>query len=194
MDLNKGKGNKDPMNPINSMNRFGWLIFVLVVIWIPSMVLADAGDILSRFQFYGTVLETYDNNVNLTPKDKKDDFITNISLGVRFSTLPRSEATREFQQPSMSEESRYGIFLDFLPGYVYYAKDTNDNYLSLSGNLDTWYTWDKKLTFRIKDYLIRSQEPLEQNFAPTALPGQILLGSQRGRAIYIRNVVQPSLE
>jgi hypothetical protein len=157
------------------------------------MVYAE-GDILSRFQFYGIVQETYDSNVNLTPRDKLDDFITNVSLGVRFSTLPRSEKTSEFQLPSTTEEAKYGIDLDLLPGYVFYAKHTSDNYLSLFGKLDTWYTWDKKLTFRVRDYAIRSQEPLEQNLSAGALPGQVLLGNQVGRPIYFRNVAQPSLE
>jgi hypothetical protein len=161
---------------------------------IPSIGYADIGDVLSRFQFYGTVQETYDNNVNLTPRDKRDDFITNISLGLRFSTLPRSETTGEFQPPSTTAETRYGIYLDFLPTYVFYSKGTSDNYLSLSGNMNAWYTWDRQLTFRVRDYVIRSEEPLEQNLSAGALPGQIYLGSQRGRPIYIRNVAQPSLE
>jgi hypothetical protein len=171
----------------------GWMIS-LVFIFVPSVVNADLADILPGFQIYGAVQETYDNNVNLTPTNKKNDFITTVGLGIRYSTLPRAETTGEFQQPSVSEETRYGIILDFLSSYVFYAKSTNDDYLSLSGNLDTWYTWDRKLTFRLKDYIIRSEEPLEQNYAATALPGQILIGSQRGRSIYIRNVVQPSLE
>ena len=182
------------MKTTKKMNCSKFLVFVLVILGVPSIGYTDIGDITSRFQVYGTVQETYDNNINLAPRNKKDDFITNISLGLRFSTLPRLETTREFRQPSGTEETRYGIYLDFLPGYVFYAKKTSDNYLSLSGNLDTWYTWDRKLTFRVRDSLIRSEEPLEQAYAVGAVPGQILLGSQRGRTIYIRNVVQPSLE
>jgi len=86
------------------------------------------------------------------------------------------------------------MYLDFLPAYVIYAKSTNNNYLSLAGNLDTWYTWDRKLTFRVKDYLVRSEEPLEQAYSSGSLPGQVLLGNLPGRSIYIRNVVTPSLE
>jgi hypothetical protein len=183
------------MNLTNRLSRFRRPIFILLILFGPSMVYADTGDILSRFQFYGTVQEAYDSNVNLTSnRDKKDDLITTVSLGLRFSTLPRSEATGEFQPPLTTREARYGIFLDFLPSYVYYGGGTNDNYVSLSGNMDAWYTWEKNLTFRIKDYLIRSEEPLEQNYSSTALPGQILLGSQTGRPIYFRNVTQPSLE
>lgn len=138
--------------------------------------------------------ETYDTNIDLTPQNKRDDFITTLGVGIRFSTLPRAETTREFRQPSSGEETAYGVNLDFLPAYVIYAKGTSDNYLSLSGNLDTWYTWDRKLTFRIRDYLTRSEEPQEQSYSASALPGQVLLGTPTGRAIYIRNVVSPSLE
>jgi len=185
---------KSSTNLTNRLTRFGWLIFVLLILLVPSTVYADLGDIFSRVQLYSIVRETYDTNVNLTPTNKLDDFITDVSLGLRFSTLPRSEKTSEFQLPSTTEETRYGIDLDFLPGYVFYGKDTSDNYLSLSGKLDAWYTWDKRLTFRVRDSLIRSQEPLEQNLSAGALPGQVLLGSPRGRPIYIRNVAQPSLE
>ena len=197
------------MNLTSQLTRFGGLIFILLILSAPSMVYADVGDILSRFQFYGNVQETYDNNVNLTVnRDKQDDFITNVSLGLRFSTLPRSETTGEFQPPSAPPSETigrleppsttagtpYGIYLNFLPSYVFYAKGTNDNYVGLYGNMDAWYTWDRKLTFRVKDYSIRSEEPLEQNYSSNALPGQILLGSQMGRPIYFRNVAQPSLE
>jgi hypothetical protein len=185
---------KNPMNLTNQLTRFGRFIFILLILLAPSMVYADWGDIFSRFQFYGIVQETYDNNVNLAPEGKKNDFITNVSLGLRFSTLPRSETTGEFLPPTTTVERRYGIYLDFLPGYLIYEKHTSDNYLSLSGNLDAWYTWGRNLTFRVRDYLIRSEEPLERNFSAGALPGQILLGSQRGRAIYTRNVAHPSLE
>ena len=181
------------MRKTKKIGVVGWMISFFFIL-MPSMVNADLGDILPGLQVYGTAQETYDNNVNLTRTNKRDDFITSIGLGLRFSTLPKSETTGELQQPSISEETRYGVILDFLPAYVFYGKHTNDNYLSLSGNLESWYTWDRKLTFRIKDYVIRSEEPLEQNYASTALPGQILVGSQRGRPIYIRNVVQPSLE
>jgi hypothetical protein len=181
---------------MNGTKRIGWVGWIITLFFMltPSMVHADWGDILSRFQLYGTVQETYDNNVNLSANNKEYDYITLVSLGLRFSTLPKSETTGEFIQPSSTAETRYGIYLDFLPAYVIYAKQTTANDLRLAGNLDTWYTWERNLTFRVRDYLIRSEVPLEQNYTAGALPGQILLGSQRGRAIYFRNVVQPSLE
>ena len=171
-----------------------WLLpVVLALLCISATGYADIGDILLRFQPYITVEETYDSNVFLTPNNEKDDFITAVSLGLRFSTRRRSERTMEFRQPSASEEEKYGIDLDFRAIPTYHAKNTSDDYLGLSGNLDTWYTWDRRLTFRVKDNVIRSEEPLERNYASTALPGQILIGNQRGRSIYIRNVLEPSI-
>ncbi|HXX36163.1 MAG TPA: outer membrane beta-barrel protein [Thermodesulfobacteriota bacterium] len=182
------------LNLRNRLFRYGRFGFILFILSVPSMVYADMEDILSRFQFYGNVEEVYDSNVHLTPNNREHDFITNASLGLRFSTLPRSGITGEYQPPSTTAESRYGVYLDFLPGYVFYARGTSENYVSLSGNMDTWYTWDRKLTFRVKDYLIRSEEPLEKNFYSTALPGQVFLGNPIGRPIYLRNAVQPSIE
>ena len=173
---------------------FRWSMVILLITGLPTIADADMEEVLSMFQVYAVVDETYDTNVNLTPRNEQDDFITTFSLGVRFSTLPKSETTGEFQQPAATEETKYGMSLDFLPGYVIYAENTNDNYLSLFGSLDAWYTWGRNLTFRVTDSLVRSQEPLEQDYAAGALPGQILLGNPIGRPIYIRNVLQPSLE
>jgi len=182
------------LNEPNRLNRVVvGLIALLIVVLPPTVTWADVSDVLSRFQLYATVDETYDTNVDLTPVNKRDDFITDVGVGIRFSTLPRAETTRAFRQPSISEETAYGVNLNFLPAYVFYAKGTSEDYLSLSGNLDAWYTWNQRLTFGVRDYLTRSEEPLEQNYSSEALPGQVLLGTQIGRAIYIRNVVSPSL-
>lgn len=172
----------------------GFAFIVLSILSIPAAVYADLEDVLSRFQLTFTAEETYDNNVNLAKNNKKDDFITTLSPGLRFSTLPRSETTREFRQPSATKEEKYGIDLNFTPGFVFYAKQKNDNYLSLAGNLGAWYSWDPKLTFRVRDYLTRSEEQLEKDYRPGALPGQIILGSQRARSVYFRNVFGPSLD
>jgi hypothetical protein len=42
--------------------------------------------------------------------------------------------------------------------------------------------------------LIRSEESREQEFIAGALPGQYFLGTQRTRAIYLRNVFEPSMD
>jgi hypothetical protein len=171
-----------------------FLSLVLSLLCVSATGYADVGDIFSRFQPYINVTETYDSNVDMTPNNEKDDFITAVTLGLRFSTRPRSETTRAIRRSSATEEEPYGIDLDFQATPTFYAKEKDNNYLGLSGSLETWYTWDRSLTFRVRDTLLRSDEPLERSYAPDALPGDTLLGRQTGRSIYYRNVFEPSLE
>ena len=183
------------MKPTNKIEFFKWLIFVLFFLSVPSIGFAETGDIFSRFQPYVTVQEDYTNNLFLTPKNKKSDYITSIIPGLRFSTSPRSEITREFRPASSSTETRYGLDLDYNMPLVYYAKGSRDNYVGLAGNLIAWYSFDPKLTFRVRNYSIRSEEPRERDYSAAALPGQFLLSVERGiRPIYFRNVFRPSVE
>jgi len=169
-----------------------WLI-TLVLIITPSMVLADVGDILLRFQPYITVQEEYNNNIDLTATHKRDDYITTISPGLRFSTSPRSPVTREFRRAPTAED-KFGVDLDLRGGFVIYAKEEDNNYISLNGTLNAWYALTQNLNFRVRDYLIRSDETRETDYSATALPGQNLLSRTNRRVTYYRNVVEPSLE
>lgn len=165
----------------------GWVIgFVSIVLIFgnPSMGDADVKDMISKFQPYITIEEEFNDNINLTARHRLDDLITTISPGLRFSTLTR---------PAAAEE-RYGVDLDFRAGLVFYAKEEDNDYISLHGTLSAWYKLGKGFAFRVREYLIRSDEPRERDYAAGALPGQYLLGTQRGRDVYFRNVFEPSLE
>lgn len=174
-----------------------WLriaIFLSIVIWIPMIVQAGSEDLLSHFQIYITAQEEYNSNIDLSPnRFKRDDFITTLSPGIRFSTTPKSPVTGEFRQTPTAEE-RYGADLDFRAGFVFYAKEHDDNYISLNGTLNGWYAFNKNLTFRMRDYLIRSDEIRESDYASTAVPGQTLIARTNRREPYFRNVFEPSLE
>lgn len=163
------------MDRIGRVFRFG-LLFLLI--GVPSMVRADPGDILSKFSPSVSIQEEYNDNLNLAPKNKKNDFITTIYPGIKFS----------------ADKTKYGMDLDCRLGLVFYAKNRDLNYLSPYGTLNAWYTFDRRLTFRVREYFIRSQEPREQEYVPEVLPGQYLLGTERARATYIRNVFQPSID
>ena len=185
------------LNRLNILNKHALVPFFIVVIAIglPSMAHAAWDDLLMHVQPYITIQEEYSSNVDLTSKNEKDDFITTISPGFRFSTLKRSSTTGEFRTPSSSEEEKYGVDLDLQVPIVFYAKATSDDYIGLLGNLDTWYTFDRRLTFRVRDYAIRSEEPREQDYSVGALPGEYLLATEQGqRSTYFRNVFQPSVE
>jgi hypothetical protein len=183
-----------PFSPNKSNKLLFWVSCVaLLLISIPSTALADLGDLFTYFQPYISADEEFNSNINLTPNNlKQSDYITTISPGFRFSTLPRAATTGEREAPTA--EQRFGTDLDLRAGFVFYGKEENNNYTSLSGSLNAWYLLTQKLAFRVRDYLIRSDEIREQDYSTTAVPGQNLLSRTFVRAIYYRNVVEPSFE
>jgi len=164
--------------------RISWingLAFTLFFMGVPSLVYADINYILSKCHPYVTVEEEYNSNIFLSNnKNKIDDFITTASVGLRFSAL---------------EERRYGVDFDFRAGGVFYAKEHQFSYFDPSGSLNAWYAATPRLTFRVRDYLIRSDAARESVYTANAPPNQFLLSTTRGeQAIYLRNVVEPALE
>lgn len=183
---------------LNKLKHFSntWLCALCtLVLWIPSMSLAevDIREIFSRFQPYITLEGEFNDNINLTARNRIDDFITTLSPGLRFSTFPRSPVTGEFRR-TPTAEGKFGMDLDFRAGLVFYAKEEDNNYTSLNGTLNAWYAFTKNLTIRVRDYLIRSDEVREADYSATALPGQNLLSRTNRRVTYYRNVFEPSLE
>jgi hypothetical protein len=160
------------------MNWVRWFISILCFIGIPSIVHADLKDILTNFHPYISLEEEFNDNIFLSAHNRVDDFITRIYPGLKFST----------------KDSNYGIDLDYRLGLVFYAKETNNDFVGHSGTLNAWYTLDRRLTFRVSEYLIRSEEPREQEYTPGALPIQYQLGIDRTRSVYLRNVFEPSVQ
>ena len=145
-----------------------------------------------RFDF--GVREDYTDNVDYRSSNKRDEWITRVYGGVRLSTeLAPERAPGQVQQEPMGRD-RYGINLNYRLGYNHYAKDTNDAYVSHEGRLDTWAAVGRRVVLRLKDYLLRSDEPLEPRSQEGAPPADFIQGSQRTRATYIRNVLEPSME
>jgi len=171
------------------------VVLALLVLGAPGAVRADFWDMASRFQVYVSAQEEYSDNIDLTASNKLDDFITTVSPGLKFSSLPRTRvAAGEFRQTPGEGEENFGMNGDYHPGFVFYAKNTDRNYVSHDGTLNAWYTLDKRLTFRVREYLLRSEDPREPDYSQTAIPGQYILGTQRNRSTYLRNVFEPSLE
>lgn len=166
----------------------------LLLMLLPTMVHAWAEDIFSHFQVYITAEEEYNSNLDLTSNRlKRSDYITTVSPGLRFSTSPKSPTTGEFRREPTAED-RFGVDLDVRAGFVFYAKEHDDNYISLNGTLNAWYAFTRNFTFRVRDYLVRSDEVREQDYSVTAIPGQSLLSRMSIREPYYRNVFEPSLE
>ena len=176
------------------MNRMKWLAFGLFLMLLPTIAHAWSEDILSHFQVYITAEEQYNSNLDLAPNRlKRDDFITTVSPGLKFSTSPKSPVTGEFRRDPTADE-RFGIDLDFRAGFVFYAKEHDNNYISLNGTLNAWYAFTRNFTFRVRDYLIRSDEIREADYSTTAIEGQTLLSKANTREPYFRNVFEPTLE
>lgn len=181
---------------MKAKRKIGWVggLVAILFMGLPAVVHADWGEILSKFQPYITLQEEYSSNIFLTETGKIDDYITTVSPGLRFSTLPRIPTTGGFQRVPTPED-RFGMDLDIRAGFVFYAKEEDNKYISLNGTLNAWVALTQGLTFRIRDYVIRSDAAREPVYSGDAPPDQFLLSTVRGQqAIYVRNVVEPSVE
>jgi len=171
-----------------------YFVILSLCLAFPGWVYAESRSALSLFQFDFGVQEDYTDNVNYNPSNKRDEWITQVYGGIKISTELAPERAPGQVEEKPRERDRYGINLAYRGGYNYYANDTNDDYFSHEGNLDTWATIGKHVVLRLKDSLIRSDEPLERNYQRGAPSGDYLRGSQTSRAVYLRNVLEPSME
>jgi len=158
-------------------------VWVMGIVWVLLFEASftfglESKDLLSGFHPYMTISEEYSDNINLTATNRESDYITNVNAGFKFHAL---------------SEKTYGIDLNVAAGYVYYARDHESDYFSPSGTLHAWYQVAPRLTFRVTDYFVRSDAARERDYSPDALEGEYLLSTERGKAIYIRNVFSPSL-
>ena len=159
----------------------------------PSGSLADFGDIMAKFRPYLDFTQEYTDNLDLTANDRRQDWITTAGIGLRLSTLaPGSKVLG--QRAATVPTQPDGIDLDYMLGLVFYAKNAESNYVSHAGSLNAWTTFSRTLTLRLHDSFTRSQEPRERDYSAEAAPGQLLPGTQRERASYSRNVLEPSME
>ena len=120
--------------------------------------------------------QEYTSNVFLTQNNKKEDWITTVAPGVTLS----------------ANEARYGISLTGIAGYNWYARETKEDYWSVDGTLNLRYNPDPRLTFRLREYILRS----EDSVSPAYQTGQggFLTGAYQGNTPYVRNVVEPSVD
>jgi len=147
---------------------------------LPLAAWADWVDVLAKFKPRISLMEEYTSNVFLSPTNEKEDFLTTISPGLSF------KATE-------SPQSKFGLDLDYDLGLVFYARTSQQNYVSHNGTLNTWYSFGQRWTLRLWDSYYRSQEPVEGVVAIQSSPGVYYPGSQSGRFTYERNALVPSL-
>ncbi|NPV03117.1 MAG: outer membrane beta-barrel protein [Syntrophaceae bacterium] len=125
-----------------------------------------------------SVQARYTSNVDLSPDGpgKKEDWITTIFPGISF----------------ISNDARLGAELNYRAGFNFYAHESERNYVSHDGLVNLRYNPDPRLTFRLRNFLQRSDEPRQQLFG--AGETGHLLTSFAGRQRYWRNVVEPAVD
>jgi hypothetical protein len=124
--------------------------------------------------------EQYTSNVYLVKDNKKEDWITTLGPGIRLA----------INNPS------FGADLEGKFGYNWYANKTKEDYWGIDGTLGLRYNPTAHLTFKVKDYILRSENTSEQNYQQAQQPGQPgnIVGTNRGNTPYLRNVLEPSVD
>jgi hypothetical protein len=167
---------------------------VALIIMAPVPINADTTDVLSKFHPYLIFQESYSDNLFLRQNNTTSDWLTTVGLGLRFNTSPVSSFVPGQILEVAPNMGRSGVDLDFNVAPVFYAKNSQYNYTSYAGRLNSWYTFDNGLTIRMVDYVIQSETPQETAYQPGAAPGQYFPGTTPDRSIWLRNVFSPSLE
>ena len=197
------------------------LAFILFLFFSPAAALAEGEDVMRNFRPRFSLMEEYTDNLFYSKTNKVDDFITTLSPGLSFSTSPQVAGTPT-ARPSFSapagafpsatmgpssttgtslsadgrKEPKYGMDLDYAPGFDLYAHNSNFNYISHAGALNTWYTFGQNFSLRLWDNLIQSKNPLEGYVAPPQQPqppGIYYPSVSQNGYTYLRNIVSPSL-
>jgi hypothetical protein len=151
-------------------------ISLLLVLGLAPM--AHAQDLLSRIHPYISVKGEYNDNLNLTATNKKEDFITTVRPGIRFSNMDKTG----------------GLNLDYSLGAVFYSDHDDLDYISHSATLDARYLSAGHVNLYFRDSFIRSDEPREQEYFTMTTDNRYVLATSTERSVYWRNVAAPTLE
>ena len=154
------------------------MLIVVISLCILTAPYVYAADILNQIHPYIGVKGEYSDNLNLTTENQKKDFYTTISPGIKFSNM----------------DAQSGITMDANAGAVLYNDYTNLNYWSGNVNIDSKYMTSSHFNFYLRDAFIRSDDPRESEYFTTTADNKYVLATQTQRAVYLRNVVEPTVE
>jgi hypothetical protein len=153
---------------------------ILFVLWLSCMnaaPFAQAEELLSQFHPYISIKEEYSDNLNLT-QSNKEDFLTTVQPGIKFSNMDKMA----------------GVDLDYSLGAGFYSKYTDLNYISHNASLNAKYLTPQHINFYLKESFIRSEDPREREYYTTSAENKYVLAITTERAVYLRNVVAPTVE
>ena len=162
------------------IRRAGWLtgwIGVLILIFVP-VVFGEVPDQFYQFHPYITLQGEYNDNINLTQDNKTSDFITTVSPGLKY----------------IAKGPGYNFELGYQFGLNFYASNSQNNYLSHEGHLNTFYSIDPRWTIRLNDSLTRSREGIETFTVTTPTGPQTTTASNTNQALFLRHIFEPAVE
>ena len=129
---------------------------------------ADVSEHLSKLHPYISVQGLYDDNLYLTQDNKTSDFITTVTPGIKYK----------------NEGSAHKFDLGFDLGFNFYASQSELNYISYNGHLDTFYSFTPRWTFRLLDTITRSRDNLQSYSLASPGGPQTVTGSSTGQGLY----------
>jgi hypothetical protein len=138
-----------------------WLFIALAFVW--------AGGIASAAQLFftprATVTEEYNDNIDLDRKDKKDDFITTVTLGGTLEMLGQVS----------------GLRISYDPGYSFYAEyDEYDSWrhdLSAAG----WHDFSRQTRLDVTNRFLYTKDPLADDDVEDSQGNILVRGNDRSR-------------
>ncbi len=130
------------------------------------------------FHPYLNLKGEYNDNLNLTSTNKRDDYISTVQPGIRFSNMDKQS----------------GVDLDYSLSAIYYSDNSNLDYIGHNASLFAKYLTQAHLNFYLKESFVRSDNPLEREYFTTVEENKYVVATRTERATYWRNVVEPKIE
>ena len=161
------------------MKKIGRIVSCMAALaLLQTASLAFGADILNQIHPYISLMGEYNDNLYLSKVNKKKDFITTITPGVKFDNM----------------DAKSGVILDARGGGVFYVDHSNLNYISGNVILDAKYMTSSRVNFYLKNAYIRSDRPREREYFTTTEDNKYVLATETSRGVYWRNVVSPTVE
>jgi hypothetical protein len=153
-------------------------LFVVLLLGCSTGAWGEMQEYLNKIHFNTSLQGMYDSNIDQTQENPRSDFITTISAGIKYA----------------DKGPAYNLDLGFDVGLNFYASYLENNYVSTSGHLKTYYDLTPHWTVRLYETLTYSRENLQSYSYPTATGDQTVTSSSTGNGPYFRNIFQPSVD
>ena len=120
--------------------------------------------------------DNINDNLILTQDNKTSDSITTVTPGLKYKT----------------EGPAYKFDLGFDLGMNFYASNSDLNYISYNGHLDTSYSFTPRWTVKLYETITRSRDNLQNYALPSPGGPQTFTSSSTGQGLYLRILSLPS--